>query len=617
MAVIRTPGTLVGVVGAGTMGAGIAQVAVQHGHRVAVFDTFEGAAARAVEGIGRRLDSLAAKGRLGAEAAAEAKGRLTAADDLDAFEDAVLVVEAVVEDLAVKRRLFADLENVVGGECVLATNTSSISISAIAGALREPERLVGMHFFNPAPLMPLVEVVSGIATDPECAGAVEEYARAWGKTTVRCASTPGFIVNRVARPFYAEALRAHEEGAASGDFATLDAVVRECGGFRMGPFELMDMIGLDVNLAVSTSVWEATGYDPRYTPAWTQKEYVAAGRLGRKSGRGFHGYDDGQSPEQGAVYEPGDVALPEAAAMRRRPWARLVDPGRGEDDPIEIEGGLFRLARSFGSPATSYGDGRIVVDLCLDYETTDTVAIAPAADTRPEELKAAVKYFQRLGKQVVVLEDVPGLVTTRTVARIVNEAVDALYRGDADEDDIDTAMKLGVNYPLGPLEWGTDLGFQWVCDVLDALEDTYRDGRYRPSPLLRRLADADRIMDRVIVAERLRMTHEDLVNAAAGLGAEVAELRAAAAAFPPPGWPGDLSRGVDQPWMAGDPASGAAPGGPDPAANSAGAAADTEPDAETDFLPHPAPHTETRTETRTETHTETDSETEPETKDQP
>jgi 3-hydroxybutyryl-CoA dehydrogenase len=463
--------SLVGVIGAGTMGAGIAQLAVQAGHTVALYDALDGAAARAVAGIAKRLDSLAAKGRMTAEEAQAAQARLSAIEALDGLAEAALVVEAVIEDLAVKQKLFAQLEAVVPDDCLLATNTSSLSISAIAGGLRDPERLVGMHFFNPAPLMPLVEIIDGLATDPGLSAAVAELAESWGKTTVRCRSTPGFIVNRVARPFYAEALRAYEEQTA--DFATIDAVLRESGGFKMGPFELMDMIGLDVNLAVSTSVWEATGYDPRYTPAWTQKEHVAAKRLGRKSGRGFYDYGEGA-----------EKAAPQYAETR----------DDDADAPV-IVGSTTYLFRSHGKTATSYGDGRILVDLAIDPDGTPTVALAPAADTPNVTLDAAIAYLQAEGKKVVVLEDVPGLIVTRTVARLVNEAVDALYRGDAEEEDIDTAMKLGVNYPKGPLEWGTDLGFGYICEVLDNLEDVYRDGRYRASPLLRQLAYADRLMD--------------------------------------------------------------------------------------------------------------------------
>ena len=470
-------GAPVAVICGGTTGAGLAQLAVQAGHAVAVYDALDGAAARAVAGIGKRLDSLAAKGKIGSEESEAAKSRLTVAESVAALKDAVLVVEAVVEDLAVKQRLFAELEDVVSADCLLATNTSSLSISAIAGALRSPERLVGMHFFNPAPLMSLVEIVEGLATDPACRDRVRGYAEAWGKSTVTCRSTPGFIVNRVARPYYAEALRAYEEQAA--DFATIDAVLRESGGFKMGPFELMDMIGLDVNLAVSNSVWEATGYDPRYTPAWTQKEHVAAKRLGRKTGRGFYDYAE-NAAKPVPSYEP---------------------QGR-EASPGPVGAGAFSLYRSFGKTATSYGDGRILIDLALDPDTAGTAAIAPAADTPDHVLDEVIAYLQSTGKKVVVLEDVPGLIVTRTVARLVNEAVDAMYRGDAAEDDIDTAMKLGVNYPRGPLEWGADLGFGWVCDVLDNLEAEYRDGRYRASPLLRKLAHADRLMDHPLRTRR-------------------------------------------------------------------------------------------------------------------
>jgi 3-hydroxybutyryl-CoA dehydrogenase len=469
------------VIGGGTMGAGIAQLAVQAGHAVAVYDALDGAAARAVEGIGKRLDSLAAKGKIGVDESEAAKSRLTAADFLGALKDAVLVVEAVVEDLGVKQRLFAELEDVVDRDCSLATNTSSLSISAVAGGMRDPWRLVGMHFFNPAPLMPLVEIIEGLATEPACCDSVREYAEAWGKTTVHCRSTPGFIVNRVARPYYAEALRAYEEQAA--DVATIDAVLRESGGFKMGPFELMDMIGLDVNLAVSTSVWEATGYDPRYAPAWTQKEYVAAKRLGRKSGRGFYDYGE-------------DAAKPVPSYEAERPG------GKSAADRGPVGAGVFNLYRSVGKTATSYADGRILMDLSLSEDGCATVAIAPAGDTPNTALEEAISFLQGEGKKVVVLEDVPGLLVTRTVARLINEAVDVMYRGDADEEDIDTAMKLGVGYPRGPLEWGADLGFGWVCEVLDNLEDQYRDGRYRASPLLRTLAHADRLMDHPLTLRR-------------------------------------------------------------------------------------------------------------------
>ena len=278
----------VGVIGAGAMGAGIAQIAAQAGHGVCLFDTNMGAADKAKAKIGETLGALAAKGKIDRAAADAASGRIVAVHALGDLVSAKLVVEAIVEDLGVKRNLLRELEVVVGPDTILATNTSSLSITALAAGMKRPGRVAGMHFFNPAPLMPLVEVVSGLATDPEVAHTVYATALAWGKTPVHARSTPGFIVNRCARPFYAEALRVLAEQAA--DPATLDAIMREAGGFRMGPFELMDLIGLDINAAVTRSVWEAFFHDARFTPSVTQHEMVAAGHLGRKAGRGFFDY---------------------------------------------------------------------------------------------------------------------------------------------------------------------------------------------------------------------------------------------------------------------------------------------------------------------------------------
>jgi 3-hydroxybutyryl-CoA dehydrogenase len=252
----------IAVIGAGTMGAGIAQVAAVAGHPVLVYDAVPGTAERAVGGVRMRVAALVAKGRLDVD---PARLRLDAVRALDELAPARCVVEAVAEDLTVKQALLADLEKVVAPGCVLATNTSSLSPTAIGAALSYPGRLVGMHFFNPAPVMRLVEVISGLATRPEVAAAVTELARGWGKQVVQAAATPGFIVNRVARPYYAEALRLAEEQAAGP--ATIDAVLTQAGGFRMGPFALMDLVGQDVNEAVTRSVWAAFGYDPRFAPS--------------------------------------------------------------------------------------------------------------------------------------------------------------------------------------------------------------------------------------------------------------------------------------------------------------------------------------------------------------
>ena len=285
------PQIVVGVIGAGAMGAGIAQVAAQAGHRVLMFDAQPGAVDRAIANAADTLKTLAAKGKVPAEHATAIPARMRAAT-LAELAECGLVIEAIVEDLDAKRGLLRDLEAIVGPRCILATNTSSLSVTAMAAGLKHPERVVGMHFFNPPMRMKLVEVISGLETAPEVARIVHATSAAWGKHAAYAKSTPGFIVNRIARPFYGEAWRAYTEGAA--DPATIDAVVRDCGGFPMGPFELMDLIGHDVNFAVTKSVFDATFGERRYAPSLAQQELVRAGRLGRKTGRGIYDYRDGR-----------------------------------------------------------------------------------------------------------------------------------------------------------------------------------------------------------------------------------------------------------------------------------------------------------------------------------
>jgi 3-hydroxybutyryl-CoA dehydrogenase len=302
----------IGVIGAGTMGIGIAQVAAEAGHKVIVFDTRKEALDKAVAGLRGLMDKLVAKEKRTRADADALLGRISTAENLEQLAPCGLVIEAIVENLGVKQDVFKKLDTLVAADAVLATNTSSLSVTAIAAACSRPERVIGLHFFNPAPLMPLVEVVPGLATAAELGQQCIALMRDWGKTPVLCKDTPGFIVNRVARPFYGESLRMYEEGIA--DMPAIDAALRGVG-FRMGPFELMDLIGNDINFAVTKSVWEAFFYDTRYKPSLTQQRQVESGRLGRKTGRGFHAYGEGAGAISQEVPKNADAIVERVLAM--------------------------------------------------------------------------------------------------------------------------------------------------------------------------------------------------------------------------------------------------------------------------------------------------------------
>lgn len=488
--------TLVAVIGAGAMGAGIAQVAAQAGHPVRLYDNRPGAAAQAVEGIDRQLGRLVEKGKLPASERAAISARLQPVETLDALANARLVIEAIVENLSIKQALLSQLEALCNEDCILASNTSSLSITSLAAGLKRPQQVIGMHFFNPAPLMALVEIVSGLATDPAVAAALYETAKAWGKQPVHTQSTPGFIVNRVARPFYAESLRLLQEGAA--DCATLDALLREAGGFRMGAFELTDLIGHDVNYAVTCSVFEAFYGDFRFQPSLVQKALVDAGRLGRKSGQGFYSYAEGaQRPQPLTLSSQAkvDCCAVEGDLGVLRP---LVDRLRAAGISVteRAGAGLLRV----GDATLALSDGRlasqraredglsnlVLLDLALDYSSATRIAISHAANCTAEAREQAIALLRSAGLEVSAVADLPGLVVLRTVAMLANEAADAVLQGVGTPQDIDLAMRAGVNYPRGPLAWTDSLGVGYTLRVLDNLQRSYGEERYRPSLLLRR-----------------------------------------------------------------------------------------------------------------------------------
>ena len=374
----------VGVIGAGTMGIGIAQVAVQNGKKVVVVEVNEEVLNKSKAGLFKTFDKLLEKQKITIEDISNYKNNLLFTTDYNELKDADLVIEAIIESLSVKHAVFQSVESVVRPNCILASNTSSLSIASISAVLLRPDRFLGIHFFNPAPLMALVEVIPGVQTDIKVTELIKNEILSWNKKTVLVKDTPGFIVNRVARPFYGEALRIYEEGIA--DFATIDWAMTHFGGFRMGPFTLMDYIGNDINYTVTESVFEAFYYDPRFKPSFTQKRHKEAGLLGRKSGKGFYDYSE------------------------------------GVDAPV------------------------------------------PNKD-------------EALGQAIF----------NRILAMLINEAFDAQFMSVASREDIDIAMKFGVNYPKGLLEWADEIGLEHVLVTLQNLFEEYGEDRYRPNPLLKRM----------------------------------------------------------------------------------------------------------------------------------
>jgi 3-hydroxybutyryl-CoA dehydrogenase len=486
----------VGIVGTGAMGRGIAQIAIQAGSTVKLMDVQAGAAEKALESLHVQWDKLVEKGRIEEAVASGHKKRLLVASTLTDLADCDLVIEAIVERLDAKKALFTELEAIVGSDTVLASNTSSLSVTAIAAALKHPGRFAGYHFFNPVPLMKVVEVVVGLKTSADVCTSLSQYAREMGHTPVLAQDTPGFIINHAGRGYGTEALRIVSEGIA--DFATIDRILRDQVGFRLGPFELMDLTALDVSHPVMESIYHQYYEEDRYRPSVITAQRLAGGMLGRKTGEGFYRYE-------GSVAQvPGEAPVPEVAelppvwvsprAARRSELLQLlkklgakIETGQSPSmqaltlvAPLGFDITTVAVVERL-DPARTVG-----IDMLIDDAATKRRVLATNPATRTDMRDAAHALFARDDKAVSVIRDSGGFITQRVVATIVNIASDICQQGICSPKDLETAVTLGLAYPMGPLAMGDRYGPTNVLEVLFNMQTVYGDQRYRPSPWLRR-----------------------------------------------------------------------------------------------------------------------------------
>jgi 3-hydroxybutyryl-CoA dehydrogenase len=481
-----------GVVGAGAMGAGIAQSALMAGLKVILHDSNGGALGKAQGEIKARLARLAEKGQMTAEAVAAAERRLILAERLEELAPAQIIVEAIIEQLEPKQRLFTALEAIVSADTVLATNTSSLPVSAVARVCRHRERVCGLHFFNPVPLMRLVEIIRAADTSERTVERASALAERLGKTAVRVKDVPGFLVNLLGRAYLTEALHIQHEGVAP--VATIDRIMREAAGFRMGPFELMDLTGIDVNFPATRVVYEGFQHDPRLKTTVLHESLFMAGQLGRKTGRGFYSYGEGNTA---AAAGDGDVdAAPPGTAA---PSAWIVEENAGfallAERGVKLvsasEAELALISPSGEDAATAAArlrldPARVVAVDFLGAERKFLTLMTPVGgDGRVQTLAA---YLRGAGLSVAVIQDSPAFVAPRMLAMVVNLACELAQIGIGTPADIDIAMRLAQNYPRGPFEWGEWLGTQRVHEMLRQMQEITGSDRYRPSLWLRRRA---------------------------------------------------------------------------------------------------------------------------------
>ena len=491
------------------MGRGIAQMAVQAGSTVFLFDNQPEAASAAIAAILQVWERLVSKGKLTPEQRDRQIGRLSVAKDLTELSQCQLVIEAIVERIDIKQALFGQIESLVSPSTVLATNTSSLSVTAIAAKLQRPTQLAGFHFFNPVPLMRVVEVVAGLKTSPAVCDQLAAYAREFGHTPVAAQDTPGFIVNHAGRGYGTEALKLVGERVA--DFATTDRILRDQMGFKLGPFELMDLTALDVSHPVMESIYHQYFEEPRYRPSVITAQRLAAGVVGKKVGEGFYAYQDGvaqvpSEPVVPAVDELPPVWVSPKAARRAELYQLLKDLGARIETAAAPSSSALILVAPLGMDVTTLAaverldaSRTVGIDMMLEDAATRRRVLATNPATRADMRDAAHALFAKDGKAVSVVRDSGGFVTQRVVATIVNIAADMCQQGVCTPKDLDLAVTLGLGYPMGPLAMGDRIGPTNVLEILFNMQTVYGDPRYRPSPWLRRRG-----------ALGLSLTHEEV-----------------------------------------------------------------------------------------------------------
>lgn len=478
------------------MGQGIAQIAAQAGSTVKLFDMQSEAVNKALKNVYSQWDKLADKGRISPEQVAQYKANLQSVEFLGELADCDLVIEAIVERLDIKKTFFHELEALVKPDAVLATNTSSLSVTAIAAVLKRPEQFAGYHFFNPVPLMKVVEVIAGLKTKPEVCEKLSSYARDMGHKAVVAQDTPGFIVNHAGRGYGTEALRVVSEGIA--DFATVDRILKDQVGFKLGPFELMDLTALDVSHPVMESIYQQYYEEPRYRPSVITAQRLAGGVVGKKVGEGFYKYVEGVAqiaPEPPApqVAEMPPVWVSSRAVRRAELLQLLKDLGASIETGASPSAQALCIVAPLGFDVTTVAiverldPARTVgIDLLIDDAITKRRVLATNPATRADMRDAAHALFARDGKAVSVIRDSGGFVTQRVVANIINIACDICQQGICSPADLETAVTLGLGYPMGPLMMGDKFGPTEILEVLFNVQTVYGDPRYRPSPWLRR-----------------------------------------------------------------------------------------------------------------------------------